>query len=305
VAESLSPQRILITGASGLIGSALVSAMETRGQCIIKLARSPAADTPGTATWDPSAGQIDLGHVGNLDAVVHLAGEPIAKRWTPEVKRRIRESRVEGTRLLSTALARLPVPPKVLISASATGWYGDRGEEWLDETSDPGRGFLAETCREWETATGAARDAGVRVTQLRVGLVLSPKGGALAKMLQVFRLGLGGRLGNGRTYWSWIALDDLLDVIQHALSNDSLHGPVNAVSPNPVTNAEFTKTLGRVSHRPALLPIPRFAVELLFGEMGREAMLASFRVKPVKLVETGFRFRFPELDAALRHLLET
>jgi uncharacterized protein (TIGR01777 family) len=304
VAESSSSQQILITGASGLVGSALVSALEKRGHRVIRLARSPTPDTRGKATWNPDTGQIDLSHTGNLDAVVHLAGEPIAKRWTPEVKRRIRDSRVKGTRLLSEALARLPVPPKVLISASATGWYGDRGQEWLDETTDPGRGFLAETCREWETATGAARDAGVRVAQLRVGLVLSAKGGALAKMLPVFRLGLGGRLGDGRAWWSWIVLDDLLEVIQHALANKALHGPVNTVSPNPVSNAEFTKTLGRILHRPTLFPVPRFAVEMLFGEMGREAMLASFRVKPVKLVEAGFPFRFPELDAALRHLLD-
>jgi uncharacterized protein (TIGR01777 family) len=220
------------------------------------------------------------------------------------VKRRIRDSRVEGTKLLSKALARLSTPPKVLVCASATGWYGNRGEEWLDETSDPGRGFLAETCREWEAATAAASNAGIRVVHLRIGLVLSPKGGALAKMLPAFRLGLGGKLGDGCAWWSWITLDDLVEVIHYTLANKALHGPVNTVSPNPVINTEFTKTLGRILHRPTLFPVPRCAVKMLFGEMGREAMLASFRAKPVKLVEAGFQFRFPELDAALRHLLD-
>ena len=303
MAETASPQRILITGASGLVGSALFSALERSGHRVIKLVRGSASDTPGKATWDPDAVRIDLSSAGTLDAVVHLAGEPIAKRWTPDMKRRIRDSRVKGTRLLSDALARLPAPPKVLVCASATGWYGDRGEEWLDESSDPGRGFLAETCQEWEAAAAAAREAGIRVVHLRIGLVLSPKGGALAKMLPVFRLGLGGRLGSGRAYWSWITLDDLLEVIQHALANEALRGAVNAVSPHPVTNAEFTKTLGGVLRRPAILPVPRFAVELLFGEMGREAMLASFRVKPAKLIETGFKFQFSELAPAFRHLL--
>ena len=303
MAETSSPQRILITGASGLVGSALISALESDGHKVIKLVRGSAAGTPGKATWDPDAGQIDLSSAGNLDAVIHLAGEPIAKRWTPDVKRRIRDSRVKGTRLLSETLAQLPRPPKVLVCASATGWYGDRGEEWLDETSDPGRGFLAETCRDWEAAAAAARDAGIRVVQLRIGLVLSPKGGALAKMSPAFRLGLGGRLGDGRAWWSWIALDDLVEAIQHALANGSLHGPVNAVSPNPVTNGEFTRILGRVLRRPAILPVPRFVLELMFGEMGREALLPSFRVRPARLIEAGFKFRFPELEAALRHLL--
>lgn len=303
MSESSSPGRILITGASGLVGSALIPALETRGHRVIKLVRGSSSDTPGNATWDPDAQQINLSSAGNLDAVIHLAGEPIAKRWTPEVKRRIRDSRVNGTRLLSEALARLSPPPKVLICASATGWYGDRGEECLDEISNPGQGFLAETCREWEASAAAARDAGIRVVHLRIGLVLSPKGGALAKMLPAFRLGLGGRLGDGRAWWSWITLDDLLEVIQNALVDVSLQGPVNAVAPNPVTNAEFTRTLGRVLRRPAIFPVPRFVLKTIFGEMGREALLPSFRVKPSKLMAAGFQFRFPELEAALRHLL--
>ncbi len=291
-----------MTGASGLVGSALVSVLDARGHRVVKLMRGPASSA-STATWNPEARQIDLRRAGNIDAVVHLAGANIAQRWTPEVKRRIRDSRVEGTLLLSDALAKLPTPPKVLVCASATGFYGNRGEEWLDERSAPGHGFLADTCQEWEAAADAARATGIRVVHLRLGIVLTPNGGALAKMLPAFRLGIGGRLGDGRAYWSWIVLNDLIEAILHALVTESLKGPVNAVSPNPITNSVLTETLGRVLRRPAILPVPRFALELLFGEMAREAMLASFRVKPSRLLETGFQFRFPELEPALRHLL--
>ena len=296
---------VLITGATGLVGSALIPALEARGHHVVKLVRSASSNSSTTATWNPATGQIDLSRAGALDAVVHLAGEPIAKRWTPEVRRSIRESRVNGTRLLCEALARLPAPPKVLVCASATGFYGDRGDEWLDENNAVGKGFLAEVCREWESASAPAAELGIRVVHLRIGVVLSPKGGALAKMLPIFRLGLGGRLGDGRSHWSWIALDDLAEAIHYALVNESLRGAVNAVSPNPVTNAEFTKTLGRALRRPTIFPAPRFAIKLLFGEMGREALLASFRVKPVKLTEAGFKYRFPDLETALRHLLRT
>lgn len=304
MAESPLPQRILISGASGLVGSALVPVLESRGNRVMRLTRGSAGSAPATATWNPDTGQIDLGRAGDIDAVIHLAGETIAQRWTPKTKQRIRDSRVEGTRLLAETLATMPAPPKVLVCASATGFYGDRGEEWLDEKSAPGAGFLADVCQEWEQAAQPARERGIRVVHLRIGIVLTPKGGALAKMLPSFRLGLGGRLGDGRAYWSWIALDDLLEAIQHAFADASVHGPVNVVSPNPVTNAEFTKTLGRVLNRPTILPVPRFAVDLLFGEMGREAILPSFRVKPAKLTEAGFRFGFPDLEPALRHLLE-
>jgi hypothetical protein len=294
---------ILITGASGLIGSALSPALEAGGHRVIKLVRGAGAEVASVAIWEPAAGRVDLSRTGTLDAVVHLAGESIAQRWTPEVKRRIRDSRVQGTRLLCAALAQLASPPKVLVCASATGFYGDRGDEWLDESSLSGQGFLAEVCREWEAASAPAAARGIRVAHLRLGLVLTSKGGALAKMLPSFRLGLGGRLGDGRGYWSWITLDDLLDVIHHALTNEALRGAVNAVSPNPVTNAEFTHTLGCLLRRPTILPLPRLAVELALGEMGREAMLASFRVRPGKLIEAGFDFQFPELAPALRHLL--
>ena len=301
--DASSSQRILVSGASGLVGSALIPALEARGHQVVKLVRSPASSSSAEATWNPDADQIDLSRAGNIGAVVHLAGENVAQHWTPEVKRRIRDSRVEGTRLISVALAKLSVPPKVLVCTSATGFYGDRGEEWLDERSAPGHGFLADTCREWEAAADAACGRGIRVVHLRIGIVLTPKGGALAKMLPAFRLGIGGRLGDGQAYWSWIELNDLIKVILHALEKESLQGPVNAVTPNPITNSTFTKTLGHVLRRPAVLPVPRFALKLLFGEMAREAMLASFRVKPSRLLETGFQFRLAELEPALRHLL--
>lgn len=303
MAETSSSRRILVSGASGLVGSTLIPALEARGHHVVKLVRSPASHSSTEATWNPEVGEIDLSHAGRIDAAVHLAGEGVAQRWTPEVKRRVRDSRVEGTRLLSAALAKLPVPPKVLICASATGFYGNRGEEWLDERSAPGHGFLADTCQEWEAAADAARATGIRVVHLRIGIVLTPNGGALAKMLPSFRLGIGGRLGDGRAYWSWIELNDLIEVILHALATESLKGPVNAVTPNPITNSTLTKTLGHVLRRPAVLPVPRFALELLFGEMARETMLASCRVKPSRLLETGFQFRLAELEPALRHLL--
>ena len=285
------------------MGSELVRTFEAHGHPVIKLLRKSSAQS-NAPTWNPASGEIDLSKAGRLDAVIHLAGESIGQRWSGEVKRRARESRIDGTRLLCSAVSSLPELPRVLVSASATGFYGDRGEEWLDETSTSGQGFLAEVCREWERATTLAEQAGIRVVHVRFGIVLSPKGGALAKMLPPFRLGLGGRLGNGREYWSWISLDDLSRAIRHVLACDTLRGAVNIVTPNPVTNTEFTKTLGRVLRRPTVLPLPRFVVETFFGEMGREAMLASFRVKPSRLLESGFKFRFPELEPALRHLLE-
>ncbi len=298
-----SSRRILLTGASGLVGSALQPVLESRGHRVVKLIRSNGSPTSGKAIWNPQSGKIDLRQAGPLDAVVHLAGENIAQRWSPAVKQRIRDSRVNGTHQLSEAIAGLDSPPAVLICASATGFYGDRGDEWLDESSAPGKGFLADTCREWEAAANPARARGIRVVQLRFGIVLSPRGGALAKMLPAFRLGIAGPLGNGRSYWSWITLDDLVEVIHHALDTETLAGPVATVSPSPVTNAEFTKTLGRVLHRPTLLPVPVFALQMLFGEMAREAMLASARVKPARLLETGFRFQHGALEPALEHLL--
>jgi uncharacterized protein len=294
---------ILLTGARGLIGSALGPFLAAQGQRVIPLLRSRDKQTGTQATWNPAAGKIDLERAGPLDAVIHLAGESIAQRWTATARARIRSSRVEGTGLLSVALASLPQPPRVLVCASAVGFYGDRGDELLDERSPAGAGFLAEICRAWEAASASALARGVRVVHLRLGVVLTPSGGALARILPAFRLGLGGRLGSGRQYWSWIALADLLRVFRHVLETNELEGPVNAVSPVPVTNAEFTRTLAASLKRPAFCAVPALAVRGLFGQMGREALLASVRVQPARLEETGFRFDFPELEPALRALL--
>ena len=254
-------------------------------------------------TWNPASGLIRLEAAGPLDAVIHLAGENIAQRWIAAAKARIRRSRVDATRVLCEALARLPQPPRALVCASATGYYGDRGDELLVEESARGNGFLAEVCQAWEAAAEPARLCGIRVVHLRFGIVLACHGGALANMLPAFRLGLGGRLGTGRQFWSWVCLEDLLSVIELALGENSLSGAVNAVSPAAVTNAQFTRTLARAVRRPALLPMPAIVVKLLFGEMGREALLASARVRPARLIEYGFAFRFPELEAALSHTL--
>jgi len=288
-----------------MIGSALTPILAHAGHRVIKLTRAAAAAPDARAFWNPATGMIDLTRADSLEAVVHLAGESIAQRWTPAAQARIRDSRIRGTKLLCEALTRLPRPPRVLLSASATGYYGHRGDEMLDESSAPGTGFLAEVTREWETATQSAMDAGIRVVHLRLGIVLASEGGALAKMLPAFRLGLGGRLGDGKHYWSWIALADALRVITHALASETLVGPFNVVAPNPVTNREFTEALGAVLRRPTIFTVPALAVKLLFGEMGREALLGSARVRPVKLAQSGFNFQFPELAPALQHLLAT
>jgi len=293
---------ILVTGASGLVGSALVPFLVARGHRVSPLRRMPSPN-PAGPTWNPSAATIDLAPAGPIDAVVHLAGESIAQCWTDAAKQRICESRVNATRLLGEALAQLPQPSQTLVCASAIGFYGDRGEERLDEESSPGTGYLARLCRNWEAAaTTTAGSRGIRIVPLRFGIVLASQGGALAKMLPPFRLGLGGRLGDGRNYWSWIALEDVINAIHHALVTPSLNGPVNAVAPHAVTNREFTTILGRVLRRPTVLPIPRLAIELIFGEMGREAMLASTRVIPAKLLASGFSFQFPTLESALRQI---
>ncbi len=225
------------------------------------------------------------------------------RSWTPAVKARIRDSRVNGTRLLCEALARLSNPPRVLVCASAIGYYGDRGDEVLDEASSPGSGFLPEVCQEWEAATEPARAAGIRVVNLRFGVILSPSGGALAKMLTPFKLGAGGRIGDGRQWMSWIALDDVIDAIAYALNTESLAGPANCVAPQPVTNLEFTKTLGRVLHRPTIFPMPAVAARIAFGEMADALLLASARVLPKELSAAGYPFRYPQLEGALRHML--
>jgi uncharacterized protein len=296
--------KILLTGSHGLIGTGLVPALTARGHRTVRLVRAPAAPPPGDVVWDPATGHVaDPARLDGLDAVVHLAGENIASgRWTQARKARIRESRVRGTRLLAEALARLPHPPRALVCASAVGYYGDRGEEVLREESPPGTGFLAEVCRDWEAAADPARRAGIRVVALRTGLVLSPAGGALARLLPVFRLGLGGRLGSGRQYASWIAIDDVVGAILHLLESDAVTGPVNLVAPHPVTNREFTAALGRALRRPALLAVPAWALRIALGETAGE-LLASVRAEPAKLRGAGYAFRHPDVEEALRALL--
>jgi uncharacterized protein (TIGR01777 family) len=295
--------KILVTGSSGLIGSALVPFLTMGGHQVTRLVRTQSRAGEMALHWDPDSGVLDPKSLENLDAVVHLAGENIAERWTLAKKTRIRDSRVKGTRLLSDTLARLETPPKVLVCASAIGYYGDRGAEVLTEASPPGGNFLAGVCRDWEAASKPAQQRGIRVVLSRFGMVLSPAGGALAKMLPPFRMGLGGAVGSGQQYVSWIAINDAIGALHHALVTDTLQGPINTVAPQVVTNQEFTKVLGKVLGRPTVLPMPAFAARLMFGEMADELLLASARVQPSQLVSTGFTFRYPDLEAALRHVL--
>ncbi|OGF09205.1 MAG: TIGR01777 family protein [Candidatus Eisenbacteria bacterium RBG_16_71_46] len=299
----MSDRRVLISGASGLIGTALGPALASDGLRVERLTRGRHPH-PAEIAWDPRAGLLDLPSLEGLDAVVHLAGESIAQRWTRSARQRIRESRVRGTRLLSESLARLERPPRAIVAASAVGYYGSRGDERLREDAPPGTGFLAEVARDWEAATDPARNAGIRVVNLRTGVVLSARGGALAKLLPLFRLGLGGPLGDGRQWMSWILIDDLVAAIRHLLAREDLGGPVNAVAPEPVSNAEFARMLGAVLGRPAALPAPAFALRLLMGrEMADATLLGGQRVLPARLLDSGFRFLAPTLAAALRRAL--
>ena len=297
--------KILVSGSTGFIGSALVPFLTSDGHSVVQLLRKPVATVNPTLTWDPAAGRLDAAAFEGFDAVVHLAGESIASgRWTAAKKERIRSSRVDATRLLCNALARLGRPPKALICASAIGYYGDRGDEVLREESAPGRDFLAGVCRDWEAASEPAARKGIRVVNLRFGVVLGRGGGALARMLPPFRLGLGGRIGSGRQYISWITLDDAVGSVQHALATGALRGPANAVAPRAVTNQEFTRTLGRTLGRPTLFPMPAFAARLAFGEMADALLLGSARVEPARLLASGYRFRHGDLEGSLRHLLD-
>jgi uncharacterized protein len=294
---------VLVSGATGLIGSAIVSALREKEYRVRRLTRSGGSSEDAVA-WDPSAGTIDTAGLEGIDAVVHLAGESVMGRWTSAKKARIRNSRVQGTRLLSETIAGLPGPPGVMVCASATGYYGDRGNELLREESDPGNNFLAGVCREWEAAADPARAAGVRVVHPRFGIVLSPEGGALGTTLPIFKLGGGGRIGSGRQYWPWIAVDDVVGATIHALDSESLSGAVNVTVPDPPTNEEYTKTLGYVLGRPTVFPLPAPAARLALGQVADELLLASQRVEPARLRESGYSYLYPELEGALRYLLE-
>jgi uncharacterized protein len=295
---------VAVSGASGLIGAALIASLEAGGHRAIPLVRRAPRPGEDALRWDPASGTITPAGPSVADAIVHLAGDSVmGLRWTADKKRRIRESRTIATRLLVQTLTRLAKPPAVLVCASGVGYYGSRGDEVLSEESRPGTGFLADLAREWEAATATAIAQGIRVVNLRLGVVLSAHGGALAKMLPAFRLGLGGVIGDGAQWMSWIALDDVIGAIRHALTTDALRGPLNVVAPAPVTNAEFTRTLGRALGRPTLLPLPAFAARLALGEMADEMLLASQRAVPARLQASGYRFRYPALEDALRAVL--
>jgi len=294
--------KILVAGSSGLIGTVLCGRLERAGHEVVRLVRrSPAR---GELRWDPEAGELEQQALEGIEAAVHLGGRNIAAgRWTAAVKAQLRQSRVQTTQLLAARLAGLAARPQVLVSASAVGIYGHRCAEELDEESDPGEGFLAELGRAWEGASTVAAEAGIRVVQARLGIVLSRQGGALAKMLRPFRLGLGGKIGDGRQYVSWISLEDAVAALIYAVENDALCGPVNLTAPQPVTNAELTRVLGQVLRRPTLVPLPAFAAKLALGELAEEGLLASQRVRPKRLLEAGFEFAYPELEGALRGAL--
>ncbi len=295
--------KVLVTGATGLVGSELVPFLTKQGHDVYRLTRGKAHEAHDIV-WDPSRNQFPKGRIEGTDVVIHLAGENIAgKRWNSAVKSELRRSRVEGTKLLCETITQLETLPKTLICASAIGFYGDRGSEMLNETSAGGTGFLADVCREWEAACEPARAKGIRVVNLRTGVVLSTKGGALAKMLPPFKMGVGGVVGSGNQYWSWITIDDLVGVINHCVTHEKLSGPVNATSPCPVTNYDFTKTLGTVLGRPTIFPMPAFAARIALGEMANDLLLASAKVLPNRLSESGYQFLYPSLEPALRHLL--
>jgi uncharacterized protein (TIGR01777 family) len=299
---SQSGMRVLVTGASGPIGAALVPSLRMRGCHVTRLVRRGTAGDD-RIPWDPTQ-PVSPELVSGFDAVIHLAGETIVGRWTEAKRARIKDSRVLGTRHLSQALAQAKKQPRVLISSSAIGFYGNRGDEVLREDSAPGLGFLSEVCREWEAATRSASAAGIRTAHLRTGIVLSADGGALPGMLPPFKLGVGGRLGSGRQWWSWVHVQDLVGAMHHILQSDLIEGPVNGVAPGPVTNLEFTKTLGAVLSRPTIFPVPEFALRLVLGtDAANELLLASQRVEPARLVSSGYPFQYSDLKKALQSIL--
>ena len=298
--------KVLITGASGLIGSELQKSFREKGyEMLLASRKEPKSDRD--IQWNPDTGfaDEDLPRLEGLDAVVHLAGESIsALRWTDEKKKAIRDSRVHGTRTMIEAFARLEKKPEVFVSASAIGFYGDRGDDEMTETSSVGDTFLAETTKEWESESRRAEDMGIRTVLLRNGIVLSKDGGALGTMITPFKFGVGGVVGSGKQWMSWVSLDDMIAVINFAIENEKLRGAVNVVSPNPVTNEEFTKTLGEVLYRPTFLPLPEFAVNLMFGEMGDALLIDSTKVLPKRLLDAGYKFKFSELKPALEHAVK-
>ena len=298
-------ESVAISGATGLVGTALHGLLTSEGKSVSAISRREGGTYEDSIIWDPESGLANPARLESIDAVVHLAGENIAGgRWNDTVKRKIRNSRVHGTRNLVKSIAAVEKRPKVLVCASAIGFYGDRGAQEMNETSAAGKGFLPEVCEEWEAEANAAKELGLRVVNVRIGVVLSPKGGALAKMLLPFKLGAGGIVGSGKQYWSWIGLHDLTRVIAHCINDDSLEGPVNAVSPQPLTNKEFTKVVGSVLHRPTLIPLPAFMAKIVLGEMAEALLLASTRVVPAKLQKSGFTFDHGDLDSCLKHELE-
>ncbi len=299
---ALDSARVLLSGASGLIGGALQPSLRARGFRVACLVRGPASGED-QIHWDPLQ-PLPPDSISGFDAVIHLAGETVASRWTNAKKAKIRNSRVISARNLAHSLAKARKPPRVLITASAVGYYGDRADELLNEKSTSGTGFLADVCREWEAANQPAADAGIRTVQIRTGIVLSPDGGALQKMLPPFRLGVGGNLGSGRQWMSWIHIQDMVGAVHHILKNDLLQGPVNMTSPKPVPNAEFTRTLATVLSRPAIFPVPAFAAKLLFGQMAEEVLLAGQRVEPARLITSGYPFQYSDLRKALEAVLK-
>ena len=300
----MSERKVIVTGASGLVGTPLCENLTSSGWQVVRAVRRTPRPGGGEVDWNPAQGESDKAGFEGAKAVVHLAGENIAEhRWTEAFKKKILDSRIQGTLLVSETLAGLAEKPDVFVCASAIGYYGDRGDEVMTEQSAPADDYLGQVCVQWEAACQTARDAGIRTINGRIGVVLSPKGGALAKMLTPFKLCVGGTIGSGRQYMSWIALDDLARALQFLVETPGLSGPINLVSPQPATNADFTKTLARVLGRPALLPMPGFAAKLAFGEMAEALLLASTRVVPEELERVRFRFEYPELEAALRHLV--
>lgn len=294
--------RVLISGAGGLVGSELRASLESDGHEVVKLTRSQPEPGENAIRWDPNAGSLNVSALEGIDAAVHLAGENIAGYWTSNKKEEILQSRVNGTKLLADSLARLQDPPEVMVCASASGFYGDRGDEVLTEESSSGEGFLADVCRKWEAAAQPARDQGIRVAHMRFGIIFSPDGGALRLMSLPFKMGVGGDLGSGEQYMSWVALEDVAGAIRHVINHREIEGPVNVGAPHPVRNEELTKTMGNVLSRPTFFKVPEFAGKTIMGEMAEEMLFVSQRMEPVRLLETGYGFRHPRLEGALREM---